>query len=99
MPEVNAVGDLVLTTPEEFRALADQLAIALTDQLHRSAPATTADLAAQLDESVSSVDQTLKELEQVGIVTSAEDGGARSRTALSSRFRRTRRAKLRHVRS
>jgi predicted transcriptional regulator len=74
MPEVNAVGDLVLTTPEEFRALADQFAIALTDQLRRSAPATTADLAAQLDESVSSVDQTLEELEQVGIVTSAEDG-------------------------
>ena len=74
MPEVNAVGDLVLTTPEEFRALADPLAIALTDRLRRTIPATTADLAAQLEESVSSIEGKLDELEKVGVVTSAEDG-------------------------
>ncbi len=74
MPEVNAVGDLILTTPEEFQALADPLAIALTDRLRRTVPAATADLAEQLDEPASSVDRKLRELERVGIVTSAEDG-------------------------
>jgi DNA-binding transcriptional ArsR family regulator len=74
MPEVNAVGDLVLTTPEEFRALADPLAIALTDRLRRSVPTTTADLAEQLDESASNIERKLEELKQLGVVTSAEDG-------------------------
>ena len=74
MPEVNVVGDLILTTPDEFQALADPLAIALTDRLRPSVPATTADLAEQLDEPASSVDRKLEELERVGIVTSGEDG-------------------------
>lgn len=74
MPEVNVVGDLILTTPDEFQALADPLAIALTDRLRRTVPATTTDLAEQLDESASTVDRKLEELERVGIVTSAEDG-------------------------
>ena len=74
MPEVNVVGDLVLTTTDEFQALADPLAIALTDRLRPGVTATTADLAEQVDESASSVAQKLEELERVGIVTSAEDG-------------------------
>lgn len=99
MPEVNAVGDLVLTTPEEFRALADPLAIALTDRLRRSVPATTADLAEQLDESASNIERKLEELEKVGVVTSADDAGELSPTACSSRFPRAGSSKRRRARS
>jgi hypothetical protein len=45
MPELNAVGDLVLTEPEAMRALAHPARLALLDRLRREGPATAAELA------------------------------------------------------
>jgi DNA-binding Lrp family transcriptional regulator len=68
VPEVNAVGDLVLTDAREMLALADPLALALTDRLRRDGPAGTDALATGLDVQASEVDARLRELEAVGIV-------------------------------
>jgi DNA-binding Lrp family transcriptional regulator len=74
VPEVNAVGDLVLTEAAEFRALADPLALSLTDRLQRASPAQVADLAASTGASEADVENRLAELERVGIVKRAADG-------------------------
>ena len=74
MPQVNAVGDLVLTHAREFRALAHPLAIAATDRLRRAGPATSAALSEALDATEADLDARLAELERVGIVTRDEDG-------------------------
>lgn len=74
MPEVNAVGDLVLTEASEFRALADPLALGLTDRLRAASPATTAELASWTGASDAEADARLAELERVGVVTRDTDG-------------------------
>jgi hypothetical protein len=58
--ELNAVGDLVLDSPEALRAIADPERLALLDRLRRHGPATSAELG---DE------QALEKLEAVGFVT------------------------------
>src|SRR5262245_2256463 len=73
MPQVNAVGDLVLTEAREFRALASPLALGVNDRLQRHGPSTTAELVEQLAATAADVDRCLEELEQAGIVTSADD--------------------------
>src|SRR5262245_16099107 len=74
MPEINAVGDLVLTRAAEFRALADPLALSLTDRLRPARVVTTTDLAAQTGAAEADVEARLVELAQVGIVTREADG-------------------------
>jgi hypothetical protein len=65
-PDVNPVGDLVLTDPQAMRALADPLRLALLDRLRRKGRATAAELAASEDH--------LRELERYGFVSEHEDG-------------------------
>jgi DNA-binding transcriptional ArsR family regulator len=60
-PEVNAVGDLVLTEPEVMRALAEPGRLDLLDRVRREGPATAAELSASTAE--------LEELERHGLVT------------------------------
>ncbi|HEX2304206.1 MAG TPA: hypothetical protein VHH57_11330 [Gaiella sp.] len=74
MPRVNAVGDLVLTDAREFRALAEPLALTLTDRLRRDGPATTATLSHLLGAAEPELDRLLEELERVGIVARGDDG-------------------------
>ena len=69
MPEINAVGDLVLTEAAEFRALADPLALSLTDRLRSASGATTSELAALTGTLEADVETRLSELERVGVVT------------------------------
>jgi DNA-binding transcriptional ArsR family regulator len=69
MPELNAVGDLVLTDPQAMRALADPLRLALHDHLRRHGPATAAELAAHLAATEPEVEEHLRELEASGLVT------------------------------
>jgi DNA-binding transcriptional ArsR family regulator len=72
MPELNAVGDLVLTDPRAMRALADPLRLALHDRLRRHGPATTAELAAHQAATEPAVEEHLRELEASGLVTSGD---------------------------
>jgi DNA-binding transcriptional ArsR family regulator len=65
MPEVNSVGDLVLTEAGAMRALADPDRLALLDRLRRSGPATTAELG--------DVSEHLGELEHFGLLTRSGD--------------------------
>jgi predicted transcriptional regulator len=74
MPEINAVGDLVLTEAKEFQALADPIALGLTDRLRRQGPTDAAALAEQLDVQKADVDARLAELERVGIVDHGKAG-------------------------
>lgn len=64
MPEVNAVGDLVLTDPGALRALADPGRLAAADRLRREGPATSGELRVAAED--------LRELERFGLV--ARDG-------------------------
>jgi DNA-binding transcriptional ArsR family regulator len=73
-PEVNPVGDLVLTDPQAMRALADPLRLMLLDRLRRQGPATPGELSASLDTPPSSLEDHLRELEQFGLVSREEDG-------------------------
>jgi DNA-binding transcriptional ArsR family regulator len=72
MPELNAVGDLVLTDPRAMRALADPVRLALHDRLRRHGPATAADLAAHVDATEAAVGEHLRELEASGLVTGGD---------------------------
>ncbi len=74
MPEINAVGDLVLTRAAEFRALASPLALSLTDRLRPSSVVTSSTLAAKTGVSEADVDACLVELEDAGIVSRDGDG-------------------------
>jgi hypothetical protein len=65
-PEVNAVGDLMLTDPQAMRALADPVRLRLLDRLRRQGPATAVALSASEDD--------LRELERFGFVSQGEDG-------------------------
>jgi DNA-binding transcriptional ArsR family regulator len=64
-PEVNSVGDLVLTDPEAMRALADPVRLALLDRLRREGPVKAGEL--------SSSEADLHELERFGFVSRVDD--------------------------
>jgi hypothetical protein len=74
VPEINAVGDLVLTRAAEFRALADPLALRLTDRLRPTAVVETAALAAETGAPADAVEARLVLLEEAGIVRRDGDG-------------------------
>lgn len=74
MPEINAVGDLVLTRAVEFRALADPLALRLTDRLRPSTAVATSTLAAETGVPEADVEARLVQLEDAGIVRRDDDG-------------------------
>jgi DNA-binding transcriptional ArsR family regulator len=75
MPEVNSVGDLVLTDPGAMRALADPARLALLDRLRRQGPATAAELG--------DAAAHLRELERFGLV---ERGDGDRWTAVAKGF-------------
>ena len=72
-PEINAVGDLVLSDPEAMRALAHPIRLALVDHLHREGPATAAELAAELEVTAPSIREHLDELETFGFVRPTQE--------------------------
>ena len=74
MPEINAVGDLVLTLPNQFRALADPLALALNDRLRPTSVLPTSALAAAVGAPEADVEARLVRLEEAGIVRRDGDG-------------------------
>jgi DNA-binding transcriptional ArsR family regulator len=67
-PEVNPVGDLVLTDPQAMRALADPFRLALVDHLRRHGPATAGELSSALETPPSSLEDHLRGLERFGFV-------------------------------
>jgi DNA-binding transcriptional ArsR family regulator len=69
MPELNAVGDLVLTDPQAMRALADPVRLELHDRLRRHGPATAAELAAHVGATEQAVEEHLRALEAFELVT------------------------------
>ena len=74
MPELNAVGDLVLTDPRAMRALADPVRLALHDRLRQQGPATAAELARRVDASEAAIEEHLRALEAVELVTRGQSG-------------------------
>jgi len=74
VPEINAVGDLVLTRDVEFRALADPLALRLTDRLRPSSVVATSTLAAETGVPEADVEARLVQLEDAGIVRRGDGG-------------------------
>jgi DNA-binding transcriptional ArsR family regulator len=72
---LNAVGDLVLTNPNELRALADPQRLTLFDLVRREGPATSSSLAQRVDRDAAWVDENLAVLEELGLVE--KDGEAR----------------------
>ena len=74
MPEINAVGDLVLTRASEFRALADPLALAVNDRLRPTTILPTSTLAAEVGAPDTEVEARLVRLEEAGIVRRDGDG-------------------------
>jgi DNA-binding transcriptional ArsR family regulator len=75
---LNAVGDLVLTDPQELRALADALRLRLFDLVRREGPVTTATLAQRIDRDRAQVEESLRELQSIGLVerSRSDDGEA-----------------------
>ena len=73
MPELNAVGDLVLTEPEAMEALSDPARLELLDDLRRAGPATASGLAARLRSDQSALEADLRELEAHGLVTQDDE--------------------------
>ena len=65
---LNAVGDLVLSDPREFRALADPMRLTLFDQIRREGPVTSAALSEQIGLDLESVGSQLGELESTGLI-------------------------------
>jgi DNA-binding transcriptional ArsR family regulator len=72
-PEVNPVGDLVLTDPRAMRALADPFRLALLDRLRRGGRATAAELSSSLEATPAFLEDHLRELERFGLVSRDED--------------------------
>jgi DNA-binding transcriptional ArsR family regulator len=72
-PEVNPVGDLVLTDPEAMRALANPFRLALLDRVRRTGPATAADLSSSLEATPAFIEDHLRELEPFGLVSRGDD--------------------------
>jgi DNA-binding transcriptional ArsR family regulator len=68
MPQLNPVGDLVLTDPRAMRALADPARLALLDRLRREGPASAAELSLRLQATGSAIQEHLAELETYGLV-------------------------------
>ena len=75
-PEINSVGDLVLTDPEAMRALAHPIRLALLDRLQREGPATTGELAAELEVPAPAIREHLQELVTFGLVKSTDEDDA-----------------------
>jgi DNA-binding transcriptional ArsR family regulator len=73
-PEVNPVGDLVLTNPQAMRALANPFRLALLDHLRRQGPATAGELSSALEIPPSSLEDHLRGLERFGFVSRVDDG-------------------------
>jgi DNA-binding transcriptional ArsR family regulator len=69
MPEVNSVGDLVLTDSGAMRALADPARLALLDRLRRAGPASAAELSSAVQGDAAAMEEHLRELERFGLVT------------------------------
>jgi hypothetical protein len=65
MPELNAVGDLVLTEPEAMLALGDPVRLALLDRVRREGAVTAAEL------EVPGAEEHLRALERHGFVERA----------------------------
>lgn len=74
-PELNDVGDLVLTDPRTMRVLADPFRLALIDQLRREGPAPAGALSAALEATPAFIEDHLRALEAVGLVALAGDAG------------------------
>ena len=68
MPDVNVVGDVVLTDPRVMRELAHPLRLALHDHLRRRGPATIGELASLVSSRSSAIRDHLEALEAVGLV-------------------------------
>jgi DNA-binding transcriptional ArsR family regulator len=75
---VNAVGDLVITEPGAFRALADPVRLTLFDLVRRNGQSTSA-LARRTGQDEATIDDHLRALESLGMVESrtAGDGAVR----------------------
>lgn len=72
MPDVNPVGDLVITDPEAMRALADPFRLALLDQLRREGASTVDELSSRMEAAGPDVREHLLELERLGLVGRAD---------------------------
>jgi Helix-turn-helix domain len=68
---VNAVGDLILIEPREFRALAEPQRLTLFDLVRRHGPVTTTELARLTEQDRASVEGHLSELESVAVIEKA----------------------------
>jgi predicted transcriptional regulator len=66
-PDINAVGDLVLTEPRALLALAAPARLRLFDTLRREGPLSAAALSAALDEEATAVEAALEEFEACGL--------------------------------
>jgi DNA-binding transcriptional ArsR family regulator len=81
MPELNAVGDVVLSDPRAMLALADPSRLALHDALRRRGPSTVSELASLLDSPPRAVTGHLEALEEVQLVErSRSDVGSEQTT-------------------
>lgn len=69
---LNEVGDVVLTDPEMMLALADEQRLALLSRLQRN-PASTAELAIAVGTTDSVVEEQLRQLADVGLVSGSSD--------------------------
>jgi len=70
-PDVNAVGDLVLTEPLAMIALAAPGRLRIFDTLRREGPLSPAALSAALGEAAPEVDAALEEFEECGLAFAA----------------------------
>jgi predicted transcriptional regulator len=68
MPEINAVGDVILTDVRAMRVLADAPRLALHDLLRRRGPARLDELAPLLQAEPGAIAEDLKALEDVELV-------------------------------
>jgi DNA-binding transcriptional ArsR family regulator len=74
MPELNAVGDVVLRDPRTMLELADASRLALHDALRRGGPATARQLASPLALEDLEAAHHLEALERVGLVERSVEG-------------------------
>jgi hypothetical protein len=74
VPELNPVGDVVVTEPEAMRALAHPLSISLLDVLRREGTMSSAELSSRLESAQPVIEGHLDELERTGLVTRNEPG-------------------------
>jgi DNA-binding transcriptional ArsR family regulator len=71
-PDVNAMGDIVLTEPRALLALAAPVRLRIFDTLRRDGPLSLSALSSALDEDETAVEAALEEFEACGIAV-AED--------------------------